>query len=56
MRFIRTNNLPADDQKWLRSFYNYRNLSLHGFHHRAYRAGKGFWNLQDKLGTKQENG
>lgn len=52
-KFIQSNNLSADEGKYFRSFYNYRNgqfawFTTLGFTEQA----KGFWNLQDQLGSK----
>lgn len=49
-QYIAANQMPQDEQKTFRSFYNYRNgqfawFSSQGFTEQA----KGFWNLQDKL-------
>ncbi len=54
-RFIQSKKLPEDETKSFRSFYNYRNLQFawftsHGFTEQA----KGFWNLQDKFGSKTD--
>src|SRR6476620_7052256 len=53
--FISTNNLPADDQKWLRSFYNYRNMQFAWFSSQGFtEQAKGFWNLKDKMGVNTD--
>ncbi|MEO6718897.1 MAG: L,D-transpeptidase family protein [Ferruginibacter sp.] len=54
-RFILANNLTVDDQKWLRSFYNYRNLQFAWFSSVGFtEEARGFWNLQDQLGKKDD--
>ena len=53
--FISTNNLTADDQKWIRSFYNYRNMQFAWFSSQGFtEQARGFWNLQDKMGVSTD--
>jgi len=54
-QFIRLNNIAAEDEKRFRSFYNYRNGQFAWFTSQGFtEQAKGFWNLQDKLGTKAD--
>ncbi len=54
-QFIRTKKLSADDDKSLRSFYNYRNLQFAWFTSLGFtEQAKGFWNLQDKFERKAD--
>ena len=53
--YIQSNKLSDDEGKYFRSFYNYRNgqfawFTTLGFTEQA----KGFWNLQDELGSKAD--
>ncbi|MBA2250437.1 MAG: L,D-transpeptidase family protein [Chitinophagaceae bacterium] len=54
-QFIQSKNLSADDQKSFESFYNYRNLQFAWFTSGGLtEQAKGFWNLQDKFGSKAD--
>ncbi|MEO5984400.1 MAG: L,D-transpeptidase family protein, partial [Ferruginibacter sp.] len=45
----------ADEEKSFRSFYNYRNLQFAWFTSQGLtEQAKGFWNLQDQLGSKAD--
>ncbi len=51
--FIKSKKLSDDEAKSFRSFYNYRNLQYAWFSSMGFTdQAKGFWNLQDKYGTK----
>lgn len=53
--FIQSNQLPADEAKYFRSFYNYRNGQFAWFTSLGFtEQAKGFWNLQDQLGSKAD--
>jgi murein L,D-transpeptidase YcbB/YkuD len=53
--FILANKLSADDAKYFRSFYNYRNGQFAWFTSLGFtEQAKGFWNLQDQLGTNAD--
>lgn len=54
-KYIQSNNLSADEGKYFRSFYNYRNEQFAWFTSLGFtEQAKGFWNLQDELGTKAD--
>ncbi len=53
--FIRSNQFPADEARYFRSFYNYRNGQFAWFTSLGFtEQAKGFWNLQDQLGSKAD--
>jgi murein L,D-transpeptidase YcbB/YkuD len=53
--FIQANQLPADEARYFRSFYNYRNGQFAWFTSLGFtEQAKGFWNLQDQLGSKAD--
>ncbi len=53
--FIRSSQLPAEEAKYFRSFYNYRNGQFAWFTSLGFtEQAKGFWNLQDQLGSKAD--
>ncbi|MEJ7627297.1 MAG: L,D-transpeptidase family protein [Ferruginibacter sp.] len=52
-QYISSNNLTEEEQKSVKSFYNYRNLQFAWFTTQGFtEQAKGFWNLQDKLGSE----
>lgn len=54
-QFIQSKKLSEDDAKNFRSFYNYRNMQFAWFTSLGFtEQAKGFWNLQDKLGSKAD--
>ena len=54
-QFIQSKKLSGDEAKSFRSFYNYRNLQFAWFTSLGFtEQAKGFWNLQDKFGTKTD--
>ncbi len=54
-QFIQSKKLSVDDEKSLRSFYNYRNFQFAWFTSLGFtEQAKGFWNLQDKFGSKTD--
>jgi len=56
-QYIKDNKLSSDDGQGFKSFYNYRNLQFAWFSSLGFtEQAKGFWNLQDKLGTKADKG
>ena len=54
-QYISSNNLTADDARSFKSFYNYRNMQFAWFTSQGFtEQAKGFWNLQDQLGSKAD--
>ena len=54
-QFIQANKMSVDDIKSFKSFYNYRNLQFAWFTSLGFtEQAKGFWNLQDKFGSKAD--
>lgn len=54
-QFIQQRKLADDEAKSFRSFYNYRNLQFAWFTSLGFtEQAKGFWNLQDKYGSKTD--
>lgn len=54
-QFIQSKKLAGDEAKIFRSFYNYRNLQFAWFTSLGFtEQAKGFWNLQDKFGSKPD--
>jgi murein L,D-transpeptidase YcbB/YkuD len=53
--YIQANKLSADESKYFRSFYNYRNGQFAWFTSLGFtEQAKGFWNLQDETGSKAD--
>ena len=53
--YLQAKKLSADDEKSFRSFYNYRNRQFAWFTSLGFtEQAKGFWNLQDELGTQAD--
>ena len=54
-QFLQAKKLSTDDEKSFRSFYNYRNGQFAWFTSLGFtEQAKGFWNLQDELGSKAD--
>ncbi len=54
-QFIKSKKLSPDEEKSFESFYNYRNLQFAWFTSLGFtEQAKGFWNIQDQLGTKAD--
>ena len=54
-QFMSSNNLSGDEAGRYKSFYNYRNMQFAWFTSQGFtEQAKGFWNLQDKLGSKAD--
>jgi len=52
-RYMKKNNFSEDDMRNFRSFYNYRNFQYAWFSSLGLtEPAKGFWNLQDEVGSK----
>lgn len=52
-QFMSKENISGGDEQALKSFYNYRNNQYAWFTSQGFtEQARGFWNLQDKLGTK----
>lgn len=54
-QFIQLHKISEEEAKGFRSFYNYRNLQFAWFTSLGFtEQAKGFWNLQDKFGSKTD--
>ena len=54
-QYIQSKKLSADEEKSFKSFYNYRNFQFAWFTSLGFtEQAKGFWNIQDQLGSKAD--
>ena len=55
-QFIQQRNLPVEDSRALKSFYNYRNLQFAWFNTAGFsEQARGFWNLKDAYKTELQD-